>query len=169
MLSLGLSLETIVTVGISTDFISYWLSSALWLNESEGHASISIESYVYQRVILIHVIFKGTVLIMKISFVQAENTATVPACIAVVFYSTLQAAFGDLMKLHVESTNQSTDLLITALTSAIWSPSLCPCSHWANEIYVGQLRLLQERQFCSPHLCNHLTFHPSFTLHCASR
>lgn len=72
-----------VTLGISADFISYRLSSALRLNEREGHVSLSIESSVYHRLILICFIFKGTVLIVKISFVQAENTVTAPVCVVV--------------------------------------------------------------------------------------
>lgn len=48
MLGLPLLLETIATPGISAGFISYWLSSALWLSQSEGRAAFSNESYVYQ-------------------------------------------------------------------------------------------------------------------------
>lgn len=63
--------QTLVTMaGISSDFISFWLSSALWLSESEGRVPLTIKSYVNQRGILVYSIFKGTMLIVKLIFVQ---------------------------------------------------------------------------------------------------
>lgn len=104
-------------VGISFDFISFWLSSALWLRESEGHASLTIKSYVNQRRILIYSIFKGTMLTVKISFVQ---------CIAVTCSSMSWAAGGDFIKLQVEGAIKPTDPFWMSFTNAICAR---PCVH----------------------------------------
>lgn len=62
----------------------------------EGHASLSIESYVFQRERLIHLIIEDNVLIGGSAFVGAENTA-----------------FVDLIELHIQSIIKAADLLIT--------------------------------------------------------
>lgn len=102
--------------------------------------NLSVLNHMLTRVTLIYLIFKNTVLIVRISSVQTEN----------------MHAFGESLKLYMASNIKTADLFTTALTRAICSPSLCLCFHLANEMYVSQ-----KKDSSCPHLHNSL-YLPSF-------